>query len=405
MLSGRLQHCSNSLIRKGHCQRNPLSQSSQSCVRQFHRPSNVHLISRLNLHRQQQQPNYIPRNLVQYARCRIQTKSKSGEPIKQSDVLPLSTSKKTSLIKRGEVQEANISAEEGGGSLYLGTHVWRLVCAFGFVYVVTEYGIELTICEGPSMMPTIQPRAEIVVMDRCTPRLWGLQGGPAAIERAIEARILQRQHVKEQKYLPKTPTRKQTWYDPRIPVNRLPKDGGWSRLRKQLSSGISVGDVVVLQHPDRIGTVCKRVLGLPGDVVTKPTTRRGASRMLTHEGHVQTNLAILKRRRSAAVVEIPDGHIWVEGDNPWNSSDSRDYGPVPANLIMGRVLFRVWPLRGSALMERGDRPIHDDTTDRPSMAYSGSVVFPAGYEDQIISNRYDDNELLSARSQDNSSNR
>jgi signal peptidase I len=29
------------------------------------------------------------------------------------------------------------------------------------VYVVTEYGIEWTVCEGPSMMPTIKPRGEI----------------------------------------------------------------------------------------------------------------------------------------------------------------------------------------------------------------------------------------------------
>lgn len=312
----------------------------------------------------------------------------------------MSSSTLTKTSSPQAVTQEATTAGEGLGGLYLGTHAWRLACAFGFVYVITEYGIELTICEGPSMMPTIQPRAEIVVMDRCTPRWWGLQGGSVAVDRAADARRLQRQHVREQKYPPKTPTRKQTWYEPRIPVNRLPKDGALSRLWKQLSTGISVGDVVVLQHPDRIGTVCKRVLGLPGDVVTKPTTRRGASRMLNHDGYVQTNLAVLKRRRSAATVEIPDGHIWVEGDNPWNSSDSRNYGPVPASLIMGRVLFRVWPLRGSAIMERGDRPIHDETTDRPSLAFSGSVVFPAGYDDQIIVNRQNHNELSPRPSDD-----
>jgi hypothetical protein len=40
---------------------------------------------------------------------------------------------------------------------------------------------------------------------------------------------------------------------------------------------------------------------------------------------------------------IPRGHIWVEGDNTANSTDSRDYGPLPLGLVKGRVLFRLWP--------------------------------------------------------------
>ena len=49
-----------------------------------------------------------------------------------------------------------------------------------------------------------------------------------------------------------------TWYEPRIPVNRLPPQHAWRRFWQQLTTGIAVGDVVVLQHPDRVGTVCKR---------------------------------------------------------------------------------------------------------------------------------------------------
>jgi signal peptidase I len=162
-----------------------------------------------------------------------------------------------------------------------------------------------------------------------------------------------------------------------------------------------VGDVVVLQHPDRAGTVCKRVLGLPGDIVTKPSSRRGAEQFLKETEQTQSkpsflppqqsNITVLKRRRSAAVLEVPEGHIWVEGDNPWNSTDSRNYGPLPASLIVGRVFCRIWPLRGNARIERGDRPIQLDEQEkssRPSLAFSGSVVFPAGYIDQTIIRDY-----------------
>jgi nickel-type superoxide dismutase maturation protease len=34
----------------------------------------------------------------------------------------------------------------------------------------------------------------------------------------------------------------------------------------------------------------------------------------------------------------------VEGDNPAESTDSREFGPVPVSLVVGRVRWRYWPL-------------------------------------------------------------
>ena len=41
------------------------------------------------------------------------------------------------------------------------------------------------------------------------------------------------------------------------------------------------------------------------------------------------------------MVQVPPGHVWLQGDNTLNSHDSRDYGPVPYNMLLGRVVFRV----------------------------------------------------------------
>jgi len=379
--------------------------------------------------------------------------------------------------------------------------------SLGIVYVVTEYGIEWTVCEGPSMMPTIKSRGEIVAIDRFTPRLWGLQGGDTASKRTAFARRSQEKHVEEMKRKKKKKLEsllrfyrqeeerlsqgnnelkgvkrdiedspghgntsavekkeietiqrsprslakpnpvlreeeeeeesqsssgietnrsnksredilhglrkdlermgedsdEEIWYETRIPVNKLPPEGSWSRFRTQISTGISVGDVVVLQHPDRIGTVCKRVMGLPGDIVTKPSSRLGAERLdaLLYGGTSANPPPLFresdderrrrnrrnKRRLLSTGIRVPDGHIWVEGDNPWNSSDSRNYGAVPAALIMGRVLCRLWPPRGKALMERGDRPVRSEN-DELSLAFSGSIVVPVGWEDQRITREY-----------------
>jgi nickel-type superoxide dismutase maturation protease len=39
----------------------------------------------------------------------------------------------------------------------------------------------------------------------------------------------------------------------------------------------------------------------------------------------------------------PDGRVWVEGDNPFGSTDSRQLGTLPADAVHGRVVGRVWP--------------------------------------------------------------
>jgi nickel-type superoxide dismutase maturation protease len=39
----------------------------------------------------------------------------------------------------------------------------------------------------------------------------------------------------------------------------------------------------------------------------------------------------------------PDGSMWVEGDNPLGSTDSRQFGLIGAPALRGRVLLRLWP--------------------------------------------------------------
>ena len=41
-----------------------------------------------------------------------------------------------------------------------------------------------------------------------------------------------------------------------------------------------------------------------------------------------------------------DGRVWVQGDNPLGSTDSRTLGTLPATAVHGRVLARIWPQPG-----------------------------------------------------------
>lgn len=82
---------------------------------------------------------------------------------------------------------------------------------------------------------------------------------------------------------------------------------------------IDRGDLVICVSPvDPTRLVCKRLLGLPGDTVCVDPTESVTSH-----------------------VEVPRGHVWLQGDNYNNSRDSRIYGPVPMGLLRARVVARV----------------------------------------------------------------
>jgi signal peptidase I len=216
-----------------------------------------------------------------------------------------------------------------------------VIMALGIVHCVTEYVADITLCEGPSMKPTIRPSGEIILVDKYSVRRYGIQDGLTAQERTRAA-------VKRQRMF--TPS--DVWHQPVIKVTDLQDqmEFSWRDAVKHVCSPLTVGDVVVAQHPARPGTVCKRVAGLPGDQILQTSGR---------------------------MVTVPDGHVWLEGDNPANSSDSRSYGALPVALVQGRVVARVWPLRGLAWMRRGARP-------RQPAINCGSTVLPAGYNGEHI---------------------
>lgn len=130
----------------------------------------------------------------------------------------------------------------------------------------------------------------------------------------------------------------------RVLVNKISYDLG----------DVERGDIVVFHRPDtwpadQIEDLIKRVIALPGE------------RVSTEDGHVLIDGEPLEEPWLLATVRtdpfldtsgcggpdgcvVPEGELFVLGDNRGNSAASNYYGPIPFEEVVGRAFLRVWPL-------------------------------------------------------------
>ena len=119
-------------------------------------------------------------------------------------------------------------------------------------------------------------------------------------------------------------------------------------LYRHLNGGLpTLGSIVICTSPTNPDqTVCKRVLGLPGDTVTvrPPPCRATPIRTFsTAPGDREPLIDDSPPGSSTYQLILPRGHMWLQGDNLDDSTDSRIYGPVPVALIQSVAMLRLWP--------------------------------------------------------------
>jgi signal peptidase I len=108
------------------------------------------------------------------------------------------------------------------------------------------------------------------------------------------------------------------------------------------------GDVIVFEYPlDPSVDYVKRVIGLPGDTVT-----------VEADGQVMVNGVKIKEPYVNDLDNPYEPSTWilksnqyfVLGDNRGDSSDSRDWGPVPSQDIIGKAVLVYWPFNDVHLL-------------------------------------------------------
>lgn len=98
------------------------------------------------------------------------------------------------------------------------------------------------------------------------------------------------------------------------------------------------GDVVICEFPGSSATYVKRVIGVAGDTLE---IRDG---VLMVNGQADTGYFSGYMNDTLTKTVVPEGCVYVMGDNRNVSVDSRWFGPVKLSMVHGRALFVVWPL-------------------------------------------------------------
>lgn len=110
---------------------------------------------------------------------------------------------------------------------------------------------------------------------------------------------------------------------------------------------VSRGDVVVFSKPPALDSndkqLIKRVIGLPGDVVSGHDGKVWIGSEALNEPYVNKICSPQPGSLVFAPVTVPSGHYFVMGDNRCNSEDSRYFGAIAGNTIVGRAFATVWP--------------------------------------------------------------
>lgn len=136
-------------------------------------------------------------------------------------------------------------------------------------------------------------------------------------------------------------------------------DGDYLLLNK--FSNIEQFDIVVFPPPDQEDTqYVKRVIGLPGDSIEYRDDVLYVNGNQTEQQFLDDGQAINESVYTSGdftlltllgVETVPEGQYFVLGDNRLNSRDSRSFGFIDQESILGKVSLRYWPFEEIGLVE------------------------------------------------------
>jgi signal peptidase I len=157
---------------------------------------------------------------------------------------------------------------------------------------------------------------------------------------SMEGTILVGDHLFMNKFL----------YGPEIP---------FTRLRLPVIKTIHRGDIVVFRYPrDPRETYLKRVVAVAGDTVELRNGQLLVNSIALREPYAVHRGSLYSAYEQMEPISVPKGKLFVLGDNRDNSSDSRDWGFVPLENVIGEPLFVYWSYDAPSSRWLDENPRH-----------------------------------------------
>ena len=131
------------------------------------------------------------------------------------------------------------------------------------------------------------------------------------------------------------------------------------------------GDVIVFDPPTGSDKpYIKRIIGLPGEEVTFGDGNVFINGELLQEDYIEDRTRCGARSDNCDVI-VPEGYVYVLGDHRNNSSDSRVFGPVPVENVVGKAWLSYWPVDDVGFVphesypEIGEQPVSAAASSAP----------------------------------------
>ena len=113
-------------------------------------------------------------------------------------------------------------------------------------------------------------------------------------------------------------------------------------------------DIIIFKNPQNESQdFVKRILGIPGDRIKITDSSVYINSLRIKEGYLPNGLQTKDGDylTQNTEVKIGEDQYFVMGDNRSHSLDSRDWGPVSFDKIIGKAFFRYWPLSAAGLLK------------------------------------------------------
>lgn len=118
------------------------------------------------------------------------------------------------------------------------------------------------------------------------------------------------------------------------------------------------GDIVVLNPPldDVSEPYIKRIVGLPGETIEIREDGLFIGGQRLEEPYLDGEVTRCAGQQFCGPLTVPEGSVFVLGDNRDNSEDSGDFGPVEIDSLIGKAWLVYWPWDSIGIVPHHDYP-------------------------------------------------